>query len=616
MNHGWNGVLIEGNVVKYQELAKNFEKHTNVYTINTIVGFTSDNDIDSVLSQTPIPSDFGLISIDIDGCDYYIWDSIKIYKPKVVIIEYNTTVPNDIVFVQSKDMSVSQGCSLLALIELGKQKGYELIAVTSCNGIFVLSEEYNKFNIPDNKINNMKPDSGKRIWQGFDGTIFTHNFDTLLWRGRKIDREDLQVLPKKDRFLSDKLSLKYSQVQSENKSKKILGKNIALNKPAQQSSISRYSQPNDSQGAVNGIKNGGFGFCTDKEVNPWWQVDLEQVYSITEIQVYNRINSLLVANRARTLTILLSSDGENWELVYANEKDYVFGGIDGNPLIVDLKDKLARFVKLQLQENEYFHLDEVEIYGVSCEPVPLLLEFTKNEATLPPKEIPTEYKVHFTLGNRIPVIYTYFNDTRSSSLHIRLQAYYDAFEKLENGSFKYYGKTLDHLLNSLDKYSIFGKTVLIFGLAGINCDAISLWKGAKDVYVIDYNLPVSEHPQVHILSYEDYIKHNIQTDVAISISSFEHDGLGRYGDPINPNGDLEAMKLAKQLIKKDGLLFFSVPIGQDCIVWNAHRIYGKIRLPMMLEGWKIVDSFGFSEALMINQDLGRFEQPIFVLKNL
>lgn len=157
---------------------------------------------------------------------------------------------------------------------------------------------------------------------------------------------------------------------------------------------------------------------------------------------------------------------------------------------------------------------------------------------------------------------------------------------------------------------------LIFGLAGINCDAISLWKGAKDIYVIDYNLPVSEHPQVHVLSYEDYISQNIQTDVAISISSFEHDGLGRYGDPINPNGDLEAMKLAKKLIKKDGLLFFSVPIGKDCIVWNAHRIYGKIRLPMMLDGWEMLDSFGFSESLMINQDLGRFEQPIFVLKNL
>ncbi|MGI0496387.1 DUF268 domain-containing protein [Arthrospira platensis CENA650] len=404
--------------------------------------------------------------------------------------------------------------------------------------------------------------------------------------------------------------------------------NLALNKPTAQSSIF-YPLKYDPHGACNGNKTGRFGFHTARTNQPWWQIDLLKDCQLSEIKIYNRIDSC--KQRSSTLNILLSQNALNWQLYYSNDKDNLFGGIDGKPLIVDMEHKVARFVRLQLRENEYFHLDEVEIYGV---PLPksdsLKLDSNQDEETLsanfyrhaslppspPPKQIPTELKVDFTLGDRIPVIYTYFDNTRTSPVHINMQAYHHAFEKLENGSFKYYGKTLDHLLNSLDKYSIFGKTVLIFGLAGINCDAISLWKGAKDVYVIDYNLPVSEHPQVHILSYEDYIKHNIQTDVAISISSFEHDGLGRYGDPINPNGDLEAMKLAKQLIKKDGLLFFSVPIGQDCIVWNAHRIYGKIRLPMMLEGWKIVDSFGFSEALIINQDLGRYQQPVFVLKNL
>ena len=76
--------------------------------------------------------------------------------------------------------------------------------------------------------------------------------------------------------------------------------------------------------------------------------------------------------------------------------------------------------------------------------------------------------------------------------------------------------------------------------------------------------------------------------------------MGRYGDPINPVGDLEAMKLPKKLIKKGGLLFFSVPIGKDCIVWNAHRIYGKIRLPMMFEGWEVLKTFGYSDSLTID----------------
>ncbi len=50
-------------------------------------------------------------------------------------------------------------------------------------------------------------------------------------------------------------------------------------------------------------------------------------------------------------------------------------------------------------------------------------------------------------------------------------------------------------------------------------------------------------------------------DRALSLSSFDHDGLGRYGDPINPIGDLVAMETVKQDLRSDGLLFLTVPIG-------------------------------------------------------
>lgn len=238
------------------------------------------------------------------------------------------------------------------------------------------------------------------------------------------------------------------------------------------------------------------------------------------------------------------------------------------------------------------------------------------QAKSPSREIPEELKAGFTLNHKIPILYSFYDNSRTSPVYLRMEAYHRAFEQLDNACFKYYGHTLDYLLRALESYQVSNKNVLIFGLTGVNCDAISLWKGATKVYVVDYNLPVSEHPRVHVLSYEDYISQNIQADVAISISSFEHDGLGRYGDPIHPNGDLEAMKLAKKLIAKNGLLFFSVPIGKDCLVWNAHRIYGKIRLPMLLEGWEVLDTFGFSESLMVDREFGRYQQPVFVLKNL
>ena len=138
--------------------------------------------------------------------------------------------------------------------------------------------------------------------------------------------------------------------------------NLALNKPTAQSSVyqpKKYSY--NPRGACNGKKNGGFSFHTLKQDCPWWQVDLQGTYQLSEIRVYNRIN---FEERARTLNILLSHDALNWKLLYSNDIDNLFGGINGNPLIVDVNLQVARYVRLQLQENEALHLDEVEIYGI------------------------------------------------------------------------------------------------------------------------------------------------------------------------------------------------------------------------------------------------------------
>jgi FkbM family methyltransferase len=139
------------------------------------------------------------------------------------------------------------------------------------------------------------------------------------------------------------------------------GENLALNKPAQQSSLSKWSQPSDAQGAVNGIKTGGFNFHTDKDINPWWQVDLQDVYRLSEVRVYNRVDS--GCDRVSNLQVSVSQDGYNWQQVYFNESNSIFGGIDGDPLIVPIDCQIGRYIRLQLNEENYFHLDEVEAYG-------------------------------------------------------------------------------------------------------------------------------------------------------------------------------------------------------------------------------------------------------------
>lgn len=138
-------------------------------------------------------------------------------------------------------------------------------------------------------------------------------------------------------------------------------KNLALNRPAKQSSTCRWSKVNDAQGAVDGVKNGSYGFHTDIEKNPWWQIDLGEVISLTEVRIFNRLE---LPERARTLQVLLSNDGTNWKKFFTNDGT-VFGGSsisDSKPLKVSLKGQSARFIRLQLNETNCLHLDEVEIY--------------------------------------------------------------------------------------------------------------------------------------------------------------------------------------------------------------------------------------------------------------
>jgi hypothetical protein len=78
---------------------------------------------------------------------------------------------------------------------------------------------------------------------------------------------------------------------------------------------------------------------------------------------------------------------------------------------------------------------------------------------------------------------------------------------------------------------------------------------------------------------------------AVSFSSFEHDGLGRYGDLVHPFSDIRAMQRVRCSLAAGSLLFLAVPLTQqDVLVWNAHRIYGIARLPMLTAGFQVGSS--------------------------
>jgi SAM-dependent methyltransferase len=80
-------------------------------------------------------------------------------------------------------------------------------------------------------------------------------------------------------------------------------------------------------------------------------------------------------------------------------------------------------------------------------------------------------------------------------------------------------------------------------------------------------------------------------DVVVLCSVVEHIGLsGRYNSGEDPDGDLKAMRKIHSLLGPGGQLFLTISVGQDVVHRPWHRVYGRMRLPLLLEGFDIVQS--------------------------
>lgn len=194
--NAWQGLMIEANSDKFIQLVGNLSKYPNITLANRFVGFEGANTLDNILQEENVPNSFGLLSIDIDGNDYYVWESLKNYTPEIVVIEFNPTCPNDVIFVQDKSFEVNQGCSLLALIILGKEKGYELAVATKVNAIFVRADKFPRLGLKSNFISNLyAPMQDGRIFHGMDGTIHVIGFNKMLWgEQRAVNSADFQIV--------------------------------------------------------------------------------------------------------------------------------------------------------------------------------------------------------------------------------------------------------------------------------------------------------------------------------------------------------------------------------------------------------------------------------------
>ncbi|UCC98534.1 MAG: FkbM family methyltransferase [Phycisphaerales bacterium] len=194
---GYSAVLIEGDRERFGNLLKTFAGNDKVISINAFVGFEKEDGLDSILRKTPIPADFDFLSIDIDGNDYHAWKALQDYKPKVVLIEFNPTIPKTVEFVQPADPRLCQGSSLLSIAKLARSRGYELVCTTKTNAIFVDSKFFGLFGIRDNSVETMMTDESMitHIFCGYDGTVFVRGCGMMPWQGIPYKDSRVQQLP-------------------------------------------------------------------------------------------------------------------------------------------------------------------------------------------------------------------------------------------------------------------------------------------------------------------------------------------------------------------------------------------------------------------------------------
>ena len=122
-NYNFKAVYIESDKKKFKDLEKTQKKYPNIFAINKVIekNVNSSNSLERVLENTEIPLDFEILSIDIDSYDLDVWETLEKYRPKIVVIEVNSSIKPGII---QRHNESNQGNSFSATVNVGKKKNY------------------------------------------------------------------------------------------------------------------------------------------------------------------------------------------------------------------------------------------------------------------------------------------------------------------------------------------------------------------------------------------------------------------------------------------------------------------------------------------------------------
>lgn len=196
-SHGYHAVLIEADHKKYKALCENIPL-ASVIKIRELVGFEGEMTLDSILQRAELPIRFDVLSIDIDGNDYHILQSIKKYRPIIICIEYNPTIPNAVIYIQDRDFRVKRGASAAAIAALGSSMGYATVAATKTNLILLDRDYLGAVGlVREPTLQEVREDNEtiNYVFCGYDGAVLTSSPVGINWHGIAASDRVMQTLP-------------------------------------------------------------------------------------------------------------------------------------------------------------------------------------------------------------------------------------------------------------------------------------------------------------------------------------------------------------------------------------------------------------------------------------
>ena len=149
-NDNWSGLVIDGSIQNIKKLRQ--DPLCWQFNLKSECAFIKKDNINQLISKNGISGDIGILSIDIDGNDYWIWSAIDCIQPRIVICEYNSLfgATNKVTTLYSDDFAINKahfsglywGASIGGFDYLARQKGYSLVGSnTQGNNIFFVRND-------------------------------------------------------------------------------------------------------------------------------------------------------------------------------------------------------------------------------------------------------------------------------------------------------------------------------------------------------------------------------------------------------------------------------------------------------------------------------------------